>query len=103
MDSGTLTPKGAALGMALALILSATAQAQATNGNLEGKASAGDVVVVTSPETGLTRKATVGENGRFRIAKLPTGIYLVTVRHADGEVYLTQPARVQVGTTTRIK
>ena len=95
--------KSAVLGMALALCFSATAQAQATSGNIAGNANAGDVVVATSPETGLTRKVTVGENGRYRIAKLPIGNYLITVQHANGEIYLTQPARVQVGTTTRIK
>ena len=31
------------------------------------------------------------------------GSYVVTVQHADGTVYLTQPAQVQIGRTSNIK
>ena len=106
MKAKTLsTPvKGAVLGMAFALLFSAGAQAQSNStGNIAGDATAGDVVVITNPSTGFTRKHTVGQNGHYKINALPLGSYVVTVQHADGTVYLTQPTRVQMGRTSNIK
>jgi hypothetical protein len=101
----TLPLKGAALGLALALCFSAGAQASSSDsaGNIAGRATPGDVVVVSNPDTGFTREITVGENGRYRMILLPTGRYLVTVRHADGTVYIRQSVPVTLGRTTPIK
>ncbi|MBP8081104.1 MAG: carboxypeptidase regulatory-like domain-containing protein [Arenimonas sp.] len=96
--------KGAVLGMAFALLFSAGAQAQTNStGNIAGDATAGDVVVITNPKTGFTRKHTVGETGHYKVKALPLGVYVVTVQHADGTVYLTQPTQVQIGRTSNIK
>jgi hypothetical protein len=100
----TVPLRGAALGLALGLLFSANAQAQSNStGNIAGHATAGDVVIVTNPKNNFTREVTVGENGRYRIGSLPLATYVVTVQHADGTVYLTQPTRVQMGLTSNIK
>lgn len=96
--------KGALLGTALALTFSAGVQAQTNStGNIAGHAGAGDLVVVSNPTTGFTRKITVGEKGHYKMSALPLGRYVVTIQHADGTVYLTQPTRVQLGRTSNIK
>jgi hypothetical protein len=96
--------KGALLGMAFALLFSAGAQAQSNStGNIAGDATAGDLVVITNPKTGFTRKVTVGEQGHYKVKSLPVASYVVTVQHADGTVYLTQPAQVQIGRTSIVK
>jgi hypothetical protein len=96
--------KGIVLGAAFALLFSAGVQAQTNStGNIAGHATAGDTVVITNPKTGFTRKLTVGEDGHYKMKALPLGSYVVTVQHADGTVYLTQPAKVQIGRTANIK
>lgn len=96
--------KGAFLGVALALFFSAGAQAQSNStGNIAGDAAVGDVVVITNPKTGFTRKHTVGETGHYKVNALPLGSYVVTIQRADGTVYLTKPTRVQLGRTSNIK
>jgi len=96
--------KGAVLGVAFALLFSAGAQAQSNStGNIAGDATAGDVVVINNPKTGFTRKLTVGEHGHYKVKALPVASYVVTVQHADGTVYLTQPTQVQIGRTSIVK
>lgn len=96
--------RGAILVAVLALSFSAGVQAQTNStGNIAGRATAGDLVVITNPSTGFTRKITVGERGHYKVSALPLGSYVVTVQHADGTVYLTQPTRVQMGRTSNIK
>ena len=96
--------KVAALGLAFALLFSAGAQAQSNStGNITGKATAGDVVTIENPKTGFKRTLTVGESGRFRAGALPLGAYVVTLKHADGTVYLSKTAAVRLGLTTKIE
>jgi hypothetical protein len=58
---------------------SATAFAQATAGNIFGKAPAGDTVSVQSTTSGLLRKDQVDAKGRYYIGPLPVGNYTVTL------------------------
>jgi Carboxypeptidase regulatory-like domain len=97
--------KGALLSLALALLTSAGVQARDnSSGNIAGTATPGDTVTATNPDTGLTRTITVEADGRFRLPQLPIGTYIVTIKHADGAVYVTTPPlKVQIGLTTRIK
>lgn len=96
--------RGIVLATAFALLFSAGVQAQTNStGSIAGHATAGDMVIITNPKTGFTRKVTVGEDGQYKVKALPLGSYVVTVQHADGTVYLTQPAQVQIGRTSNIK
>lgn len=58
---------------------SATAFAQATMGNIFGKAPVGDTVSVLSTTSGLLRQNQVDAKGRYYIGPLPVGNYTVTL------------------------
>ena len=81
----------------------APAAAQQSTGNIAGDGKAGDVVRVERQETGFVREVTLDADGKYRIPRVPTGIYVVKVTHADGTVERPQEIRVQVGTTARVK
>jgi len=51
--------------------------AQTATANLRGKAAPGTTVTVKNPDTGLTRKATVGADGSYTIIGLPPATYTV--------------------------
>ncbi len=102
--TASLPFKGAILVAALALSFSAGIQAQTNStGNIAGHATAGDVVVITNPTTGFTRQLTVNEKGHYKMNALPLGSYVVTIKHADGTVFVSKPTRVQMGRTSNIK
>ena len=89
-----------------ALLLAAAvapAAAQQSSGNLTGDGKAGDVVRVERVETGFVRELKLEADGKYRIPRIPSGIYVVTVTHADGTKERPQEIRVQVGTTSRVK
>ncbi|WP_024891639.1 TonB-dependent receptor [Luteimonas huabeiensis] len=98
------TIRRAALCMALGACLGAMApqvQAQSVTGAVAGRATAGDQVVVTHEATGLTRSATVGADGTYRLGQLPVGDYTLAVTR--GGRRLGEPLSVNValgGTTT---
>src|SRR5262245_19464746 len=91
------------LALVIAALLAPGAHAQLSSGNLMGDGKAGDVVRVERAETGFLREITVKEDGKFRMARVPAGIYVVTITHADGTKTQPKEVRVQVGTTTRVK
>jgi len=64
----------AVVGITGGLLLSATPtlMAQSAVGSVYGQAESGSVVTITDAGTGLTRTATVGSNGQFSFAGLPT-------------------------------
>ena len=94
----------AALCIALGACLSAVAPvvvAQQVTGAVAGRATAGDQVVVNNPATGLTRTASVGSDGNYRLGQLPIGNYSLQVVR-DGQP-VGEPLEVTVslgGTTT---
>ena len=94
----------AALCIALGACLSAitpAVMAQSATGAVAGRATAGDQVVVTREATGLTRSATVGADGTYRLGQLPVGDYTLVVTR-DGQP-LGEPVSLNValgGTTT---
>ena len=51
--------------------------AQTATANLRGKATPGSTVTIKNPDTGLTRKATVGADGSYSIIGLPPATYTV--------------------------
>ena len=94
--------RAAVLTLFAGLVFAAGATAQSnTNGNVVGKASAGDIVTVVNPKTGFSRTVEVGKKGRYRVASLPVGVYTVTVKHGD-VVVLSKPVAVQIGRSTMV-
>lgn len=87
----------------LAAAALAPAAAQRSSGNITGEGRVGDVVRVERHETGFVREVRLDADGKYRISRIPTGIYVVTVTHVDGTVERPQEIRVQVGTTSRVK
>src|SRR3546814_14308228 len=49
--------------------------AQSVTGAVAGRAEAGAQVTISNPATGLTRSATVSDDGSYRIGQLPPGTY----------------------------
>lgn len=87
----------------MALGFAASANAQQASGNIMGDAVAGDTVVVHSDAIGFHREIGVEKDGRYNIRRVPTGIYVVTVKHADGSQTQPKEVRVQSGTTARVQ
>lgn len=58
---------------------STAVHAQATAGNVFGKAPAGDTITAHSTTTGLERQAQADAKGRYSIGPLPVGVYTVTL------------------------
>ena len=81
----------------------APAAAQRSAGNITGEGKAGDVVRVERHETGFVREVRLDTDGKYRIPRVPTGVYVITVTHGDGTVERPQEIRVQLGTTSRVK
>ncbi len=97
-----IRPLAGAFTMAAALALtftvsSTTAYAQQTAGAVYGKASAGSTITAESLDTGVTRTATAGSDGSYRIGSLPPGNYKVTF--ADGT---SKEVSVAIGSSTLV-
>lgn len=97
------TLKHSALALVAALGFVASVNAQQASGNIMGDAAAGDTVVVHSAAIGFHREIGVEKDGRYNIRRVPTGIYVVTVKHADGSQTQPKEIRVQAGTTARVQ
>jgi len=71
--------KRTALSLALGACFVGGVQAQSnTAGAITGRATAGDTITITNPNTGFSRTITVGGDGSYRFSALPTGQYTVT-------------------------
>lgn len=96
-------------GLAIAAVIgvcgmagSAAVNAQATTGNIFGKAPAGDTVSAKSTTNGMHRHAKVDSKGRYTIGSLPVGVYTVTleengtpvVKHLDVGVIVNRGINV---------
>ena len=67
-----------ALVLALAMFVAGGASAQTnTAGAVAGRAASGDTITITNPATGLSRTVSVGADGSYRFAQLPTGEYQI--------------------------
>jgi hypothetical protein len=58
---------------------SAAVHAQATAGDVFGKAPAGDTVTARNMNNGVQREVSVDAKGRYAIRSLPIGMYTVTL------------------------
>ncbi len=74
----------ATLAMAMILAPAGSVRAQSTSGMIHGQAPAGDVIVAKST-SGMHRKITVGDSGKYKLRNLPLGVYSVTLMK-DGKV-----------------
>ncbi|MDP5214710.1 TonB-dependent receptor [Pseudoalteromonas tunicata] len=79
MKNNTWKFKRSMTALAVASCLLSLPNAYANNafGSAYGKAQAGVVVTIKNDNTGLSRKVSVGEDGRFDIKNLPVGQYTV--------------------------
>lgn len=83
-----------ALGMGIASMAVAPAQAGNNDGTVVGHTEPGAVVTIVSPQTGFTRSVTADDKGNYRISFLAIGDYTLSVTK-DGKT-LTQPTAVTV-------
>lgn len=90
--------KRSALTVALGLCFVGGVQAQTnTAGAVSGSAASGDTITITSPSTGFSRTITVGADGGYRFAQLPSGTYQVS---RNGGAPRT--VNVNVGTSSNV-
>ncbi|MES5814090.1 TonB-dependent receptor [Pseudoxanthomonas sp. Soil82] len=103
MNSRTF--RKAALCVALGACIGAmapVAMAQSTTGAIAGRASAGDQLVVTSKQTGVTRTVTASGDGTYRLSQLPVGDYSLQVVRDGQPVGSAVSVNVQLGGTTAV-
>lgn len=85
----------------LMTLVSFSAWAQRTDGNIGGAGVAGDQVTATNLGTGLKRVAVADEEGKYRLAALPLGDYQVVITRGDATVANVK-VTVRPGATTRL-
>lgn len=91
------------LGTSIAMSIAFGANAQQSSGNIAGTAVIGDTVVIHGKDTGWRRELSIKRDGKFQVRLVPTGLYVVTVKHGDGKAEPAKLVLVRVGTTTRVK
>lgn len=101
-----MSPKSKTRWLFLALtvlmsLVSFSAMAQRSDGNIGGVAVAGDQVSAVSLGTGLKREAVADEDGKYRFRSLPTGEYQVTIVRG-GATVANVKLFVRPGTTSRV-
>lgn len=97
------TLKRSAWAFTIALGFAASANAQQSSGNIMGDAVVGETIVVHNDAIGFHREIDIEKDGRYTIRRVPTGIYVVTVKRADGSQTTPKEIRVQAGTTARVQ
>ena len=103
MNSRTF--RKAALCVALGACIGAMApmaMAQSATGAIAGRASAGDQLVVTSKQTGLSRTVTASGDGAYRLSQLPVGDYSLQVVRDGQPMGSPVAVNVQLGGTTAV-
>lgn len=85
----------AVAGMTLGLILPNAVHAQSTTGAVFGQAPAGMTVSVNGP--GPRHHVVVPDNGRYQIARLPLGLYTITLSNGDKTVDARKNVPLTVG------
>jgi len=72
------------IGASLLAFGPSTATAQETGGKIFGWGPAGQTVAVKGVTSGMHRRATIHDDGRYSVTRLPLGIYTVTLEK-DGK------------------
>ena len=101
MSKDSISPR--LMAFALAMGLTGAAAAQSPSAAIQGSGKPGDTAVIRNADTGFTKEVAVKDNGRYQLRNLPTGTYVVTLRHADGSVDEPKTAVLRVGSTARIQ
>ncbi|MCP3957998.1 MAG: TonB-dependent receptor, partial [bacterium] len=101
--------KGLALAIAVLLWAAPVAFGQSTNGDIQGNvtdetgaALVGVTVTATPAGAGATRSDVTDENGSFRIASVPAGVYKVTFGLDGFQTIEQENVRVSIGSTQRL-
>ncbi len=102
MNTSNFRKPVGALVLALAMIAAQGAMAQVSTGGIAGHGATGDTVTLRNVDTNFQRELKVDDKGRFRMGRLPIGLYEVVIRHADGSEERIV-ARVSLGSVTRVK
>lgn len=96
--------------MAFNLLFAVSASAQTINGTISGtvvdtqeSAVAGATVTAINAETGFERSATTNEEGIFRIAALPVGVYSVRVEKTGFSTLVNSNVQVSVATNSDLR
>lgn len=92
----------AAAAGACALLVSAPTFAQSTAGTVFGNAPAGSEVSAHSTTNGTQRTVHVGEDGRYALRALPTGVYDVTLEENGHPVAKHPKVPVIVGRGSKV-
>ena len=100
-QASVLRRSSLALALAMGMGLTGSAFAQATTGSLFGSAEAGDTVQITSG-SGVTRTATVGQNGRYGFSNLPLGTYKVSLMRGGATVDSRDNVELRVNAGTDV-
>ena len=82
--------------------MSPLAMAQSATGAVAGRATAGDQLVLTSRQTGLSRTVTAGSDGAYRLSQLPVGDYSLQVVRDGQPVGSPVQVNVALGGTTSV-
>ncbi|TBR36023.1 MULTISPECIES: TonB-dependent receptor [Dyella] len=91
------------LAVAMGLGLSGVAFSQQTAGDISGTATyaAGEMVVIKSVDSGLTRSVSVNADGKFRVPALPSGRYEISLVQ-DGKTVASSTTTVVAGQTAQV-
>ena len=95
--------------IAAALGLSSVASAANTDGSIVGsvestanRALAGAAITIRNKETGFTRTINADENGNYRFAHLPAGIYSINAKKVGFETTQLDDVTVSLGSATNV-
>lgn len=91
-----------ATGLFLATMAVPAAHAQSVTGAVAGRATAGDVITLVNPATGMTRTITAGADGSYRLSQLPIGEYTLQVSRNGQNVGAPVSVVVSLGGTTTL-
>ena len=89
--------------LAATLFMAAAASAQSTTAAIQGRAAAGDVVLIENAATGFSREVKPNEDGKYQLRNLSPGTFSVTVKHPDGSLGKPALVTVKVGSTVRVR
>lgn len=86
---------------AMSMVLVDEANSQSTTGSIAGQAQPGTTVTATS-DTGVVRKATVDNSGRYSITSLPVGTYTITLQREGTTVSSRDNVQVVVNASADV-
>ncbi|MGE7136745.1 carboxypeptidase-like regulatory domain-containing protein [Luteibacter sp. NPDC031894] len=89
------------IAMGVGAVAFAPAQGQATTGSIFGHGPAGATVTAKSI-TGVQRRGTINDSGRYRLSNVPVGTYTVTLDKEEKTVDTRKNIGITVGRGAQI-